>query len=106
EPPRLLENRSTRRGHWLEVRTIGKRSNRDGFGALILVTAGGRTFVREMRTASGLYSANDPRIHFGLGDVDTIESLEVRWPSGAKSLVQRPAPDSLQLVTEPSETKQ
>ncbi len=103
EQPRLLENRSTRRGHWLEVRTIGTRSNRDGYGALITVTAGGRQFVRESRTASGLYSANDPRIHFGLGEVETIDSIEVRWPSGATSTIKRPAPDSFWPVTEPTE---
>ncbi|HUR27104.1 MAG TPA: CRTAC1 family protein [Planctomycetota bacterium] len=102
-PPRLLENRSTRRGHWLVVRLTGKRSNRDGFGALITVKAGDRTFVREMRTASGLYSANDPRIHFGLGEVESIDWIEVRWPSGAVSKVAKPAPDSLQIVTEPTE---
>jgi hypothetical protein len=84
-------------------RDSGLRTNRDGYGALITVKAGGRTFVRESRTASGLYSANDPRIHFGLGALDTIDSIEVRWPSGAHSLIKRPALDSLQLVTEPME---
>ena len=104
EQPRLLENRSERRGHWLEVRTIGTRSNRDGFGALITVKAGGRTFVRESRTASGLYSANDPRIHFGLGDIDVIDSIEVHWPSGANSVIKKPAADSFWPITEPKES--
>ncbi len=106
EQPRLLENRSARQGHWLSVRTIGTRSNRDGYGALITVRAGGETYVRESRSTSGLYSANDPRIHFGLGMVQSIDSIEVRWPSGARSSVTKPAPDSLQIVTEPMETKQ
>jgi hypothetical protein len=104
EQPRLLENRSTRKGHWLEVRTVGTRSNRDGYGARITVTAGGRKLVRESRTASGLYSANDPRIHFGLGPVEIIDSIEVVWPSGAVSVIPRPAPDSLQIALEPKET--
>ena len=104
EQPRLLENRSARQGHWLAVRTIGTRSNRDGSGARITVRAGGVSFVRESRSASGLYSANDPRIHFGLGMIQSIDSIEVRWPSGALSQVLKPAPDSLQIVTEPMET--
>ncbi|MEO6710777.1 MAG: FG-GAP-like repeat-containing protein, partial [Planctomycetota bacterium] len=105
EQPRLLENRSVRQGYGVSVRTLGSRSNRDGYGALITVKAGGRSFVRESRTSSGLYSAHDPRIHFGVGQVEFIDSIEVRWPSGAISVIEKPAPDSLQIVKEPMETK-
>ena len=103
EQPRLLENQSRRVGHWVGVRTVGTRSNRDGFGARISVRAGGRTFVRESRTASGLYSAHDPRIHFGLGPVAEIDSIEVRWPSGAVSTLAGPALDRVHVITEPKE---
>ncbi len=103
EQVRLLENQSPRRGHWVSVRTRGTRSNRDGYGAVIRVTAGGRTFAAESRSSSGLYSANDPRIHFGLGAVDGIESIEVRWPSGARSRLVKPALDRLHVIEEPME---
>ena len=104
EPPRLLENRSTRRGHWLEVRTRGTRSNRDGLGALVRVRAGERTWVREVRTTQGLYSSHDPRLHFGLGAVESIDSVEVVWPSGRVSRVARPALDRLLVVEEAEES--
>jgi hypothetical protein len=103
--PRLLENRSRRVGHWISVRTVGTRSNRDGFGARITVRAGARSSVRESRTASGLYSAHDPRIHFGLGAVQAVESIEVRWPSGATSRLENPALDRLHVITEPQATE-
>lgn len=86
ERPRLLENRSTRAGHWLGVRLSGERSGRDAFGALVEVVAGGRTWSREMRTTQGLYSSHDPRLHFGLGSVDGRASIVVHWPSGQVSL--------------------
>jgi len=103
EPPRLLENRTPRAGRWISVRTRGTASNRDGYGAVVSVTAGGRTQVREVRATDGLYSSNDPRIHFGLGPVERVERVEVRWPSGRRSVVEEPALDALLEVVEPQE---
>jgi hypothetical protein len=101
--PRLLENRTGRRGHWLAVRTVGRVSNRDGFGALVRVSAGSRVWTREMSTTQGQYSSHDPRLHFGLGHVAAIDSVEVRWPSGRRSLVKQPKLDALLVVEEPEE---
>jgi hypothetical protein len=99
-PPRLLENRSERRGAWLAVRTVGTKSNRDGFGAHITVIADGSTWVREMRSTQGLYSSHDPRLHFGLGAARAIERVEVRWPSGRVSVVESPDLNTLITVVE------
>ncbi len=99
-PPRLLENRSERRGRWISVRAVGTVSNRDALGAVVSVHAGGRRWVREVRTTSGLYCAHDPRLHFGLGDVDSVERVEVRWPTGALQVVESPALDGVLVVTE------
>lgn len=103
ERPRLLENRSARAGRWIAVRTRGTVSNRDGIGAKVRVRAGGRTWVREMRTTQGLYSSHDPRLHFGLGPVASVELVEVAWPSGRISRVERPPLDSFVTVEEPAE---
>ncbi|HVQ25055.1 MAG TPA: ASPIC/UnbV domain-containing protein, partial [Planctomycetota bacterium] len=100
-PPRLLENRSARQGHWISVRPLGTVSNRDGIGARIAVTAGGRTWTREMRTTQGLYSSHDPRLHFGLGPVAGIDSVAVAWPSGRTSVVEKPELDKPLVVREP-----
>ena len=102
--PRLLENRSRRVGRWLTVRTVGTRSNRDGFGAKIIVHANNRSIVRESRTSAGLYSAHDPRVHFGLGAGAAVDSIEVRWPSGAVSRLEKPALDRHHVITEPQAT--
>ena len=69
-------------GHYLTLRLEGTASNRDAVGARVTVTAGGRR-ARRRRLGGGSYqSAADPRLHFGLGDADRVESVEVRWPSG------------------------
>jgi hypothetical protein len=80
----LLHNATRNANHWLTVRVIGARSNRDGIGARVRVRGGGRDQVREVKTSGSYASSGDPRVHFGLGAAGKIESLEVKWPSGAK----------------------
>ena len=103
EPLRLLENRTPRAGHWIAVHVRGTVSNRDGYGAVVRVIAGGRTRVREVRATDGLYSSNDPRAHLGLGAIERIERVEVRWPSGMLSTVEAPPLDAVLDVVEPEE---
>ena len=99
--PRLLENRSRRAGHWVSVRLQGTSSNRDGIGALVRVTADGTTWTRDMRRTDGLFSSNDPRLHFGLGEASSITAIEVTWPSGKVQRVESPELDSRIVITEP-----
>lgn len=102
EVPRLLENRSRRKGHWLAVRTIGTRSNRDGLGARVTVElVSGTRLVREVRRTEGLYSSHDPRLHFGLGN-HGVRSIEVLWPSGELQTIEAPELDRLHVITEPA----
>src|SRR4029077_19232627 len=82
EPLAYFHNRTKSVGHFVTFRLEGTKSNRDGVGASVTVMAGGRRQVAQ-RTGGGSYqSANDPRLHFGLGDSDHVDSVEVRWPSG------------------------
>jgi enediyne biosynthesis protein E4 len=80
--PVLLKNQTTGTGHWILIKTIGTRSNRDGFGARIQITAGGLTQTAEVRANSSFESASDPRIHFGLGSADHVANITIHWPSG------------------------
>src|SRR5437870_817768 len=84
--PSLLVNQVRSANHWVAIRTVGTKSNRDGIGARIAVKAGARTLVDEVRSGSSYISNNDMRVHFGLGPATKIELLEIRWPSG---LVER-----------------
>ena len=80
--PVLLRNEVPNVGHWLRIRLIGAKSNRDGFGAKVEITAEGSTRYAEVRAGGGFESSNDPRVHFGLGAATRVDAITVRWPSG------------------------
>ena len=82
--PVLLRNQGEKNGHWLTIKTIGTRSNRDGFGAQVEVKAGSLVQSAEVRANSGFESASDPRLHFGLGTATRVDSVVIHWPSGVK----------------------
>jgi hypothetical protein len=82
EPLAFFHNRTERAGHFVTFRLEGTKSNRDGVGARVVVTAGERRQAAQ-RVGGGSYlSACDGRLHFGLGASAVVESVEVRWPSG------------------------
>jgi enediyne biosynthesis protein E4 len=99
-PPVLLRNRSAGKGHWLRVRTVGKKSNRDGFGARVEVTAGSLKQSAEVRANSSFESASDPRAHFGLGSATHVDSVTVYWPSGVVDTIGAEAADQELVVEE------
>lgn len=80
--PSLLVNRRSYANHWLGIKTVGSKSNRDGIGAQVTVKFGLRSLKDEVRSGSSYDSNNDMRLHFGLGSATKIDLLEVRWPSG------------------------
>ncbi len=80
-PLPYFHNRSTG-GRSLTLKLEGTRSNRDAVGAVVTLTAGGRPRVAQRLGGGSYLSASDPRLHFGLGQSETVDKLEVRWPSG------------------------
>jgi hypothetical protein len=97
--PTLLHNESTG-GHWATFRLIGSRSNRDAIGAKVLVAAGGRRQVIEIRSGGSYMSQNDLRAHVGLGDAARIDRLEIRWPDGAIDTANSVATDRFYVARE------
>src|SRR5256885_366787 len=98
--PVLLRNRTQKRGHWLRIKTVSTRSNRDGFGARVELKAGGITQNAEVRANSSFESASDPRLHFGLGSATRVESIMVHWPSGKVDRLQGDAADQELVIEE------
>ncbi len=98
--PSLLVNDVKSSNHWVEFRTVGTRSNRDGIGARITVHLGKRMLVDEVRSGSSYISQNDMRVHFGLGAAKQIDSVEVRWPSGLTETFGNLAVDTIHTLTE------
>ena len=87
EPPALLRNDGGNRGHWLGVNLVGTKSNRDGIGAKVIITAGGTRMMRQHLGGTSYCSASDPRLLFGVGALKKIARVEVKWPSGKISAV-------------------
>ena len=82
EPPSLLRNDTASDNAWVSLRLHGTKSNRDGIGARVSLTAGGLQQTREIRSGGSYLSHNDFRMHFGLGQAKEIVDVEVSWPSG------------------------
>ncbi|MFN7996347.1 MAG: CRTAC1 family protein [Bryobacteraceae bacterium] len=100
--PDVFLNRSPGSHHWLMVRLIGTRSNHDGLGAQLKLTVSGRPPIYNHATTSmGFSASSDPRVHFGLGSADRVESLEIRWPSGIRQTLNGIRADQILLVREP-----
>ena len=98
--PVLLRNEVPSPGHWLRIKTTGAKSNRDGFGARVEITAAGSTRYAEVRAGSSFESSNDPRLHFGLGSATRVDAIVVRWPSGQLDRLGPEAADQELLVQE------
>jgi enediyne biosynthesis protein E4 len=98
--PVVLRNQTPRRGHWVRLKLVGKPSNRDGFGARVEVRAGGSVQTAGVRSSSGFESASDPRLHFGVGQALTVDSIIVHWPSGKTDQIGSQKVDSELVIEE------
>jgi len=98
----LLYNTSTNGNHWILIRTVGVKSNRDGIGTRIkLTTESGLVEYNHVTTAGSYASSSDPRVHFGLGTNTLIKEIELRWPSGTVQVLRNVKVDQILKVTEP-----
>jgi len=98
--PSLLRNEGGNRVHWIRIKTVGSKSNRDGFGARVQVVAGGLTQIDEVRANSSYLSASDPRLHFGLGRATRVDLILIRWPSGQMDKIQNEQADQDLVIKE------
>lgn len=98
--PTVMINETLTKNHWALLKLIGTRSNRSAVGAVARLTAGGRTLVDEVRAGRSYQSAEDLRLHFGLGSSTIIDRVEVRWPSGLTNVWTKLAADRVIRLTE------
>ncbi len=82
EPPSLLRNDITGDNRWIKIKLIGTKSNRSAIGARVTAHYGGKLQAQEVLSQASFYSANDLRLHFGLGSAEKAD-LAIRWPNGA-----------------------
>ena len=120
-PPSLLVNDVRTSNHWIAFHLVGNpfasasspmkasaptapnfKSSRDAIGARITMKAGARLFVDEVRSGSSYDSNSDMRVHFGLGPVTKLDSIQIRWPSGLVEQFGNLAVDKIHTLKEGS----
>jgi hypothetical protein len=99
-PGTLVRNVTTNGNHWIAVKLTGRKSNRDGMGARLELTAGGRHQIAQRVGGCGYLSQDDGRVHFGLGAAGTVDELKITWPSGIVQVLRNVKPDQILSVEE------
>ncbi len=100
-PVRILHNDTPPSNHWITLKLVGHKSNRDAIGAEVkLVTASDSQFAT-VTTASSYLSSSDKRVHFGLGAETMVQTIEIRWPSGILQTLKNIHVDQFLQVDEP-----
>ena len=99
-PVEVLRNNGGTGRNSIEIRLVGSRSNRDGLGSRITVTAGGRTQVREVKSGSSYLGQNDLRAHVGLGEATRVDRIDLRWPSGTTETISGVPANQIVTLTE------
>jgi hypothetical protein len=97
----FLRNNKGNQNNWLIIKLEGTTSNRDGVGARIKINAGGRIQTAQKKSTTGYLSQNDPRIHFGLANYETVDKIEVRWPSGKLQVIENIKANQIITIKEP-----
>jgi hypothetical protein len=100
-PPLLLRNDQALGHHWIRLKLVGTKSNRDAIGAWIKVRLNGRTLWRQVMPTRSYLSQSELPVTIGLGDAVKVDSMEVIWPGGATQKLNPPAIDRLTTITEP-----
>jgi hypothetical protein len=99
-PPLLLRNDQKLNHHWIRLKLVGTKSNRDAIGAWIKAGVGGQTLWRQVMPTRSYLSQSELPVTIGLGSADKVDSLEIIWPLGTHQQVPAPKLDSLDIITE------
>jgi len=101
EPLALLSNESANQNHWLSLRLIGRRSNRDAVGTVVRIRTAGGEQMRQVKGGASYASSSDLRVFFGLGEQRQVDRIEIRWPAGETQLLSGVPADRTSIVHEP-----
>jgi hypothetical protein len=101
QAPEIWMNRSPGAGHWLLIKLIGAKSNREGVGTKIKLTPDrGPVQYNHASTSVGFSSSSDDRVHFGLGPATVATKIELTWPSGKRQVLENVRADQVIQVKE------
>lgn len=98
--PTVLRNESPQNGHWIELNFVGLRSNRDAIGSQVLLTADGRNQRLEVHSGRGYQSHFGSTLHFGVGQAQTIDRLEIHWHGQETQVIEDLDCDAVYVIRE------
>jgi hypothetical protein len=101
-PVWVLKNETAPQNHWITLKLIGTKSNRDGIGAQIGISTDAGDQYATVTTGGSYQSSSDVRVHFGLGKSALVKLLHIRWPSGIVQELKDVAVNQILTVTEPN----
>ena len=97
--PVILWNVTQNNNNWFTVKLVGTTDNRSAIGTRVKIKIGHQIQIREVKSGSGYLSQSDLRLHFGLGQAQQIDQLEIRWPNGTtKQFDQVPGNQTLTVT--------
>lgn len=99
--PQILINRTASGNHWILLKLVGTKDNRDGLGTKVKITTTEGVQYNQATTAVGYNSSSDKRVHFGLGKATVIDRIELAWPTGVKQVLTNIKVDQVLTVVEP-----
>jgi len=101
-PVHILHNETQTRNHWLLLKLVGHKSNRDAIGAEVRVVTAAGLQSTTVSTAGSYLSSSDKRVHFGLGNENVAQRIEIRWPSGIRQTLKDVHADQILQIDEPA----
>ena len=101
-PLHVLHNETLPANHWLTLKLVGHKSNRDAIGAEVRVITSQLSQIATVTTASSYLSSSDKRVHFGLGAESVARSIEIHWPSGIHQILKDVKADQIVQIDEPT----
>jgi enediyne biosynthesis protein E4 len=100
-PMHILHNETSTQNHWILLKLVGHKSNRDAIGTSVTVATRSGSQYATVSTAGSYLSASDKRVHFGLGQEKTVDKIEVRWLSGINQILKNIPADQILQIDEP-----
>jgi len=100
EKPQVLINRTRSTNHWILLKLVGTKDNRDGLGTRIKIMTSEGVQYNHATTAVGYNSSSDKRVHFGLGKATSIDRIELSWPTGVKQVLTNIQADQVLTIVE------
>lgn len=97
----FLRNNKGNQNNWISLKLVGTTSNRDGIGARIKLTSGGKIQTAQKKSTTGYLSQNDPRVHFGLAKNSVVDKIEIKWPSGKLQVLDNVKINQILTLKEP-----